>query len=135
MPRIEREIDRILSHLRDAISGRGFTQMEVQNALGWGRSYISQLLTGQKSLRFDQILMILNVIGVEPRAFFGGIYGAVGRRRPRGLGPDRAPTLPAAARRSMRLLDALVSLLEQKSLITASELSSAVEKAGREGSR
>ena len=35
-----REGERILLHLRHAIRDQGFTQLQVQEALGWGRSYI-----------------------------------------------------------------------------------------------
>lgn len=66
MLRVERDLERILTRLRNLIRDRGFTQLEVQDALGWGRSYISQLLTKQKSLRIEQVLMILNVVGVKP---------------------------------------------------------------------
>ena len=71
---VEREVDRSL--LRNKIRASGFTQLEVQEALGWGRSYISQFLTKQKKLRLEQVLSILNVIEVEPAAFFGELYGA-----------------------------------------------------------
>ena len=70
MRTIERELDRVLTLLRNKIRERGFTQLEVQEALGWGRSYISQLLTKQKSLRIEQVLLILNVVGVDPGEFF-----------------------------------------------------------------
>ena len=46
----------------------------MQQALGWGRSYISQLLTRQKSLRVEQVLLILNVIGIEPVEFYAELY-------------------------------------------------------------
>ncbi len=49
---------------------RGYTQLEVQQELGWGRSYISQLVTKQKSPRVEQVLLILGVIGVDPAEFF-----------------------------------------------------------------
>ena len=74
MMRVQRELDRALTLLRNKIRERGFTQLEVQEALGWGRSYISQLLTKQKSLRIEQVLLILNVIGVDPSEFFGELY-------------------------------------------------------------
>ena len=71
---VERELESVLTLLRNKIRERGFTQLEVQEALGWGRSYISQLLTKQKSLRIEQVLLILNVIGVDPSEFFGELY-------------------------------------------------------------
>lgn len=74
MSSAEKELDRVLTLLRNKIRERGFTQLEVQEALSWGRSYISQLLTKQKSLRVEQVLLILEVIGVEPGEFFGELY-------------------------------------------------------------
>ncbi len=71
---VEKELTRILTLLRNKIRERGFTQLEVQDALGWGRSYISQLLTKQKSLRVEQVLLILKVIGVEPVEFYSELY-------------------------------------------------------------
>ncbi len=65
MINIDMELDRYLSLLRNKIRERGFTQLEVQGPLGWGRSYISQLLTRQKALRLEQVLLILKVIGVR----------------------------------------------------------------------
>ncbi len=71
---IDKEVDRILTLLRNKIRERGFTQLEVQEKLGWGRSYISQLLTKQKSLRVEQVLMILEVIKVEPGDFYRELF-------------------------------------------------------------
>ena len=71
---IQQGVQRILTLLRNKIRERGFTQLEVQDKLEWGRSYISQLLTRQKSLRVEQVLMILDVIGVDPADFFAELY-------------------------------------------------------------
>ena len=111
---VERELERVLTLLRNKIRERGFTQLEVQDALSWGRSYISQLLTKQKSLRVEQVLLILNVIGVEPGEFFAELYRfpaelAAPATRPRklrpprlrlGPGTSRSPTAPGRARPS-----------------------------------
>ena len=70
------QIDTILRALQEKIQHQGFTQKEVQEALGWGRTYISQLVRGQKSLRIEQIILILRVIKVRPADFFAEIYGA-----------------------------------------------------------
>jgi transcriptional regulator with XRE-family HTH domain len=69
-----REVGRFLTLLRDKMRKQGYTQLEVQEHLGWGRSYISQLVTDQKGLRVDQLLCILFVIGVEPGEFFQELY-------------------------------------------------------------
>lgn len=71
---MEKEVDRILTLLRNKIRERGYTQLEVQDQLNWGRSYISQLLTKQKSLRVEQVLMILETIKVEPKDFYAELY-------------------------------------------------------------
>ncbi len=70
MRQVEAEVDRYLVLLGNKIRQRGYTQLEVQRELRWGRSYISQLLTKQKSLRVEQVLLILKVIGVDPAEFF-----------------------------------------------------------------
>ncbi len=140
MRKIDRDLDRILSHLRQLIRERGFTQMEVQEILGWGRSYISQLLTKQKSLRLEQVLMILNVIRVKPEAFFAEIYQYGEPYRPhRRVSPVPFLTdgldasAPAAELRRLRALSlGLVSVLQKKALINASELAQAIEKAEHE---
>ena len=71
---VERELDRTLTLLRNKIREQGFTQLQVQAKLAWGRSYISQLLTKQKSLRVEQVLLILQVIEVEPADFYKELY-------------------------------------------------------------
>ena len=98
---VERELESVLTLLRNKIRERGFTQLEVQEALGWGRSYISQLLTKQKSLRIEQVLLILNVIGVDPSEFFGELYHFPGSGS--GFaGPRSYPRYPARVERFER---------------------------------
>ena len=74
MRKVDRDLARILTVLQHTIRRRGFTQLEVQEALGWGRSSISLLMTRQKPLRVDQLLRILKVIGVEPGEFWGEVF-------------------------------------------------------------
>lgn len=113
MSGVEREIRRILDHLRRKIRDQGFTQLEVQEDLGWGRSYISQLVTGQKSLRMDQLLLILDVIGVQPGEFFGELYA---RPRMGGLASvEGGETARALARN-------LIAVLIDSEVVTAEEL-------------
>ncbi len=121
MPKaVERDVERILTRLRGAIRERGYTQLEVQKALGWGRSHISRLLTRQQSLRVDHVHMILDVIGVQPGDFWAEVYSF------------RQPA-PAADPRSQSRLDALIALLVQKRLVTPGELESAARESGAEG--
>ncbi len=137
MRQVDREVDRHLTLLRNKIRERGFTQVEVQEALSWGRSYISQLLTHQKNLRLDQVLMILNVIGVEPREFFAEIYAFPKphtgfSEMPADLS-TQGPRLGLAREieRFEALLKGLTTLLVDKEIVDSSELSAAAEAAGR----
>lgn len=150
MPDTQRELDRVLTLLRNKIRERGFTQLEVQEALSWGRSYISQLLTKQKSLRVEQVLLILGVIGVSPQEFFGELYNigpaAVQAGEYAAPMPGRAPyNVSAVAEmadregfagdfvRSFRevrsLLRGLLRLMVDKKVIAVEELDAAVRSA------
>lgn len=126
---IDRDIDRILARLRDVIREQGYTQLEVQEALGWGRSYISQLVTKQKSLRVDQVLMILKVVNADPGELFGEVFqfgdSAPGRR----AAPSQAPEA-AEMRQLGMLFEGLVGALKKKNFIDAAELAAAIKRAG-----
>ena len=112
------EVNRCLTLLRNKIREQGFTQLEVQAALGWGRSYISQLLTRQKNLRLDQVLLILSVIGVDPEEFFAELYPA----------PFHARHFESRSNDSQKLdelrqlLRGLVDLLLEKGILSAEDL-------------
>ncbi len=87
MRQVDAELDRYLTLIRNKIRQRAYTQLEVQRELRWGRSYISQLLTKQKGLRVEQVLLILKVIGVDP---VGSSPSCTAGRRPgRRQGPLR----------------------------------------------
>ena len=127
MRKIDRDLDRILTRLRNLIREQGFTQLEVQEALGWGRSYISQLLTKQKTLRLEQVLMILKVVNAKPGDFFGEIY-QLGDSHP-GRRPSVAADVGTDLRRLEMLYEGVVSVLKRKGLITADNLADAIKKA------
>ena len=99
-------------------------------ALGWGRSYISQLLTKQKSLRVEQVLLILSVIGIDPKDFFAELYSApyFGRRF---SSPEPDESAQQKFDQLRGLLSGLVELLLEKELISAEGLSAAVEASWR----
>ncbi len=61
----QQEVGRMLSLLRSRIWEAGATQLQVQQQLGWGRTYISQLVTRQKDLHFRHIFSVLDAIGDE----------------------------------------------------------------------
>lgn len=157
MSSAEKELDRVLTLLRNKIRERGFTQLEVQEALSWGRSYISQLLTKQKSLRVEQVLLILEVIGVDPGEFFGDLYSfphSGGRvRSSEYMEPSRGrgaygPSVVAETRATYddpefgksfqgvrTLLRGLVNLLVDKSIINVDELTLSVNAANEGGDK
>ncbi len=135
MRQVDREIDRYVALLRNKIRQKGFTQMEVQEALGWGRSYISQIVTQQKKLRMDQVLLMLQVIRVSPEEFFAELYP---RRGAPGASAARPALLPAGSgaeplrqevRRVHTLLRAVVKLLLDKRVINSRDLRAAEQEA------
>lgn len=137
MRKVDRDLDRILTLLRNRIRERGFNQLEVQEALGWGRSYISQLLTGQKSLRIEQVLLILNVIDVDPAEFWGEVYqfDQLSERRSTSSRHRAAPSpfadgddVESGLRRLRLLYDGIVHVLTHKKVITASSLEAAIAR-------
>lgn len=126
MIRIDRELYRYLHLLRNKFHDQGLTQLQVQEVLGWGRSYISQLLKRQKSLRFDQLLLILQVLRVEPGEFFAELYGWT---LPPPVARDQSPARGTAEQQleELRLLlDGLIRQLIENEVITGSELTAAV---------
>lgn len=132
-PEVRGDIERVLRLLRSQIHERGFTQLRVQDALGWGRTYISQLLRQQKSLRLDQVLQILQVIEIEPADFFYRLFGASARQV--AAEGEEAPAGPELGledelRRLLRLTLALAQLLEAKGLVQRGELAKALDGHG-----
>ena len=120
MSSVENEVDRTLSLLRDKIRAAGYTQLDVQRTLNWGRSYLSQLFTKQKSLRADQVLSILQAIGVDPKDFYAELYDF--------QRPDRRGSLEDARadyRRLMAMVQGLVQLLVDKDVVSPAELEAA----------
>ena len=135
-PAVDLEVRRTLDLLRKVLRRQGFTQITVQEALGWGRTYISQLLRRQKSLRYDQILTILEVIDYPSEEFFIELFELEDyfrSRPPRPPGEPPAPQPPPkpakASRAPLRevgvrlrsLADPLVQTLVAKGLVGSEE--------------
>lgn len=68
-PDVEPVLESIAITLRAMIKAQGFTQIEVQEALGWKGSSLNQFLHRAKTLRLKPLLEILWVIEVDPVAF------------------------------------------------------------------
>ena len=141
------EVDRMLKLLREKIRDQGFTQLKVQEALGWGRTYISQLFRKQKSLRFDQILSILEVIGIDAGEYFAEFYGlshleseggfyyyGYPGHRPYGR-PKAVPVPPVgveaeAFKRLHETVETLKRMLVEKGVVDGNELEAAASATG-----
>ena len=52
----------------------GLTRKDLDQKLGAGPGYISQVLTGRMELKFRHILAILRAIDVEPSVYFQTLY-------------------------------------------------------------
>ena len=136
MHNVDRQVDRVLTLLQDKIRGRGFTQLQIQEALGWGRSYISQLVTKQKSLRVEQVLLILQVIGIEPADFFAELYLQGGGPRagawggPPPLRNEQVEEIQHGLAETRALLSSLLKALTERGVISREDLSAAAASAG-----
>ncbi len=125
MQQADPEVDRYLTLLENKMRQQKFTQQDVQDALSWGRSYVSQLKTKQKKLRVEQLLMILQVIGVEPREFFAELYELEHGLSEAGLQrletPEEVEELRRELKEQRQLTHRLMKLLVRKRVVTAKE--------------
>lgn len=112
----------VLDLVGKKIRERGFTELEIEEALGWDPRRIRRLTLGLQRPCVDEVLSILGVIDVAPEAFFAELYGM-----PAGEGPQ------AEIAELSALADSLANLLVKNGWITASELARAVAaRAGKD---
>lgn len=69
------ELKRAISLLDELVQAFGGSRRHVDKMLGTGRSRTSQMLSGRLELKFQHILDVLEVLGIESRAFFEVLYG------------------------------------------------------------
>jgi transcriptional regulator with XRE-family HTH domain len=126
MSNVENDVERLLTLLRNKIRERGFTQMQIQDALQWGRSYISQILTRQKNIRVEQALRILEVIGVEPRDFFAELFRFApydGQAAPVAISAEpKAHEVRSHVLELQDTVDRLTEILLEKNLLSESDM-------------
>ncbi|HEV8581857.1 MAG TPA: helix-turn-helix transcriptional regulator [Thermoanaerobaculia bacterium] len=60
----------LIQVMRRSIAVLGLSQNEVERRLGMSRGHLSRLFGGQIDLKFDHVVHIANVLGVEPEEFF-----------------------------------------------------------------
>lgn len=71
----EVEVERVSEALRDAIRRKKTSLRQVEQVLGQGRGYLSQLLGGNVDIKLKHVFGILAVLGVDADEFFGNVYG------------------------------------------------------------
>jgi len=70
----EVEVERVSEALREAIRRKKSSLRNVEQALGQGRGYMSQLLGGNVDIKLKHVFSVLGVIGVEADEFFLNVY-------------------------------------------------------------
>jgi len=71
---IEDEVRRATKLLETVMQAAGLTRKDLDQKLGAGPGYISQVLTGRMELKFRHVLAILRALEVEPGVFFQTLY-------------------------------------------------------------
>ncbi|HVR97289.1 MAG TPA: helix-turn-helix transcriptional regulator [Thermoanaerobaculia bacterium] len=71
---IEEEVRRATKLLETVMQAAGLTRKDLDQKLGAGPGYVSQVLTGRMELKFRHILAILKALDVDPGVFFQTLY-------------------------------------------------------------
>ena len=71
---IDDEVRRATKLLETVMQAAGLTRKDLDQRLGAGPGYVSQVLTGRMELKFRHVLSILRALEVEPSIFFQTLY-------------------------------------------------------------
>ncbi|HEX4962434.1 MAG TPA: helix-turn-helix transcriptional regulator [Thermoanaerobaculia bacterium] len=71
---IDDEVRRATKLLETVMQAAGLTRKDLDQKLGAGPGYVSQVLTGRMELKLRHILAILRALEVEPSVFFQTLY-------------------------------------------------------------
>ncbi|HEY2289560.1 MAG TPA: helix-turn-helix transcriptional regulator [Thermoanaerobaculia bacterium] len=71
---IDDEVRRATKLLETVMQAAGLTRKDLDQRLGAGPGYVSQVLTGRMELKFRHVLSILRALEVEPSVFFQTLY-------------------------------------------------------------
>jgi transcriptional regulator with XRE-family HTH domain len=71
---IEDEVRRATKLLETVMQAAGLTRKDLDQKLGAGPGYVSQVLTGRMELKMRHILAILRALDIEPSLFFQTLY-------------------------------------------------------------
>jgi transcriptional regulator with XRE-family HTH domain len=73
-PTFDEEVKKATKLLETVMQAAGLTRKELDQRLGAGPGYISQVLTGRMELKYRHIISILRALDVDPGAFFQTLY-------------------------------------------------------------
>jgi len=71
---IDDEVRRATKLLETVMQAAGLTRKDLDQRLGAGPGYVSQVLTGRMELKLRHVLAILRALEVEPSVFFQTLY-------------------------------------------------------------
>jgi transcriptional regulator with XRE-family HTH domain len=71
---IDDEVRRATKLLETVMQAAGLTRKDLDQKLGAGPGYVSQVLTGRMELKLRHIIAILRALEVDPTVFFQTLY-------------------------------------------------------------
>jgi transcriptional regulator with XRE-family HTH domain len=71
---VDDEVRRATKLLETVMQAAGLTRKDLDQKLGAGPGYVSQVLTGRMELKLRHIIAILRSLEVEPAVFFQTLY-------------------------------------------------------------
>jgi transcriptional regulator with XRE-family HTH domain len=117
MMKIEEERDQLVQQLRDELRRlvfeSGQTQVAIEQANGFTRGYLSQVLHAHVSLTARHVFGILLALDVPPSRFFSRLFPVPGTVEPDGLLSE--------IRERMARYDSAIQELEDKGLVSLPE--------------
>ncbi len=102
-------VDRLREELRRMIRESDSTQRVLEEANGFTRGYLSQVLQGHVTLTAKHVFGIVLALGASPEELFPRLFENRGRGRPERL---------SEIRERMAVYDAALEQLERKGLLT-----------------
>ncbi len=105
-------VDRLRDELRRMVRASNSTQRALEEANGFTRGYLSQVLQGHVSLTAKHMFGITLALGVPPEELFQRLYGS---------GPQGRPEQLSEIRERMAVYDAALEQLERKGLLSSDE--------------
>jgi transcriptional regulator with XRE-family HTH domain len=92
---VREEVERVSTLLRRKIRGAGLTYGMVEERLGWGQGYLSQVLNGKVHLKLEHFFAVAKALGLSPQKLFAELAAPP-------AGTSAAPGTAAAPARAVR---------------------------------